>query len=145
MLFRSLVQTNDPESELIELASAQDYDSFFDTEIATRRLMVYPPYCDLVQVALTADSMQAAKTAAAEFFDRLKAALSEQPEIKIIVLGPSPASVVKVSLKYRFRLILKVKNTARFRALMQLGLQEFYQSAGKNVSVTVDINPENII
>ena len=141
----ALVQTNDPESELIALACAQDYDSFFATEIATRRLMVYPPYCDLVQVALTADSMQAAKDAANHFFVLLKTALAEHTDIKIIVLGPSPASVVKVSAKYRYRLILKVKNTAKFRALMQRVLQEFYQNAAKNLTVAVDINPENII
>lgn len=141
----ALVQTNDPESELITLAAAQDYESFYQTEIATRRLMIYPPYCDLVQVVVTADSINLAKQAAFAFFEQLKLALAARPKVKLIVLGPSPASVIKVSTRYRYRLILKVRNSAAFRALIRDALQGFYQSQSKETLITVDVNPESIV
>lgn len=141
----ALVQTTDPESELIALACAQDYESFYQTEIATRRLMIYPPYCDLVQVVVTAESLGLAKQAALQFFEQLKQTLAQTPQIKIIILGPAPALVVKVSTRYRYRLILKVHNTAAFRALMRGVLQQFYQAQGSNALITVDVNPESIV
>lgn len=141
----ALVQTNDPESDIIALSAAQDYGSFYETEIATRRLMIYPPYCDLVQVVLQGESLQAAKQAAHAFFALLKEALEQNSKIKTIVLGPAPATVVKVSSKYRYRLILKVHNTKAFRAMMREVLQKFYLKTGKNITVAVDIGPENII
>ena len=41
------------------------------------------------------------------------------------ILGPSPALVVKVSNKYRYKLIIKCRNNREFRALMSDALLNF--------------------
>lgn len=56
------------------------------------------------------------------------------------------ARVSKISNKFRYRLILKCKNTKRFRALMnELLKYTGTDRAYHDVSVYIDINPENII
>ena len=41
------------------------------------------------------------------------------------VLGPSPALVVKVSNKFRYKLIIKCRNSRDFRALLSSSLLAF--------------------
>ena len=62
------------------------------------------------------------------------------------VIGPAPAAVARVSGRYRFRLIIKFKNSRRFREMLSLLLSE----TGKNreladVTVFADIDPDTII
>ncbi len=142
----AVVQTCEPQSEVISLACQQDYDGFYETEIMTRRLMIYPPYCDIVMLGITAADSQTAKSAADRLFELIKQGLeADGGVIKMIILGPSPASVPRVNSKYRQRILLKTKNIPRFRAFLHEILMKFYESAGRNVSVFADINPESII
>ena len=50
----ALIQTHVPENPYLHLAAAQDYESFFETEIRFRRAMLYPPFADLLQSQLAA-------------------------------------------------------------------------------------------
>ena len=64
----------------------------------------------------------------------------------VIALGPMPARVVKISNKYRYRLILKCKNNKQFRSDLGSALSSFGKlSRFGGVSVYVDINPQTLI
>ena len=81
-----------------------------------------------------------------KMFDILK----EIPEksgnnVKMIILGPTVANVPMVNQKYRYRILIKTKNTAEFRKYMSEALIKFYETVDKSVSIFVDINPESII
>ena len=142
---RAVVQTCNPENDIIALACNQDYESFFKTEIMTRKLMIYPPYCDIFMLGITAHTQALSQKNAALIFKIITEAAQKSKNIKMIILGPSPAAVPKVSGKYRQRLIIKTKNNAAFRQFLDNCLLEFYASADKTANVFVDINPENII
>ena len=43
----AIIQTTDPDNPVLNLAAAQDYDAFFEQEIAYRKLGLYPPFCGL--------------------------------------------------------------------------------------------------
>lgn len=141
---RAVLQTMIPENEIIRLAARQDYPSFYKTEIALRRSMIYPPFCDLCLVVFTASSEDEARKASAWFLERLKTEnQGEYKDLKLIVLGPLPLRVAKVSNKYRYRLIIKVRDTARFRAFIKHLLNEFSKERYfSKVSAVADINPE---
>lgn len=141
----AIIQTLTPENEIIRLAAKQDYDAFFKTEIRLRKALVYPPYCDLCVVGITGENETVVKNAAREALDMLKKySNGEYKGEKIIVLGPMPARVAKVSEKYRYRLIIKCRNTARFREMIsELLIETGNDSRFSKVTVYADINPEN--
>lgn len=142
----AIVQTSQPENDIIELACEQDYDSFYNTEIMTRKVMIYPPYCDIVMLGVTAISHDITKLAAKKLFKIIKDELeNSENKIKMIILGPTSATVPRVNSKYRQRIILKTKNNAQFRELLHKVLLKFYDSVDKSVGVFVDINPESLI
>ena len=139
----AIIQTIDPASNLIKLAASQDYDSFYKSEIAIRKMTIYPPYCDIVQIGIQSGIRDSAQETANKIFDNItKLVKSDYQDVKLIILGSTVASLPKVSNTYRFRLILKTKNSKRLREMLRKAT-DFRKE--KDVSVFIDINPEKII
>ncbi len=140
----AVVQTLSPDNEIISLAAAQDYGKFYEQEIAVRKALIYPPYCSVCLVGFVGDKMSDAMDGAGRFVELLKCYRDLNTELKLIVLGPSPAAVSKVGGKYRARLIIKVKNNRAFRLMMRDALRSFMRNPlNKNVTVFADVNSES--
>ena len=143
----ALVQTVTPENSVINLAALQNYEKFYEQEILTRKIMIYPPYCELCVVGFVGEDKDSVKASAYSFFEKIKT-LNEYkyPSVKMIILGPSAASIPRVNGKYRYRIIIKTKNTADFRRVISTALIEFGKDR-RNAKVTVyaDMNPDSIM
>ena len=139
----AVIQTNDTENNIISLAQRQDYDAFFKEEINNRKLMIFPPYCDICMVYVQSFDASIANDSINEIFANIKQAVaSDYSDIKLIILGPAPATVPKVNNKYRYRIIIKTKNSSRFRDMIRTATDIKLK---KDTYIGVDINPENII
>jgi primosomal protein N' (replication factor Y) len=126
----ALVQTMNPQNEIIKLAARQDYPAFYANEIRMRRAMIYPPYCDLCLLGVVGENEQLVKMGAKYLLELLRGFASEEfAGEKLIALGPMPARVSKVNRKFRWRLLVKCGNNARFRALAARVLVEFGKDA----------------
>ncbi len=142
----AIVQTTQPENTVIELARRQDYDAFFAGELAARKLMIYPPYCDICQLGILAPKGSDAKAGSEALLAGIHALCEgDFSDVKIMALGPAPASVPLVAGRYRYRLLLKCKNNARFREMLRTALLEFSGHAGHGVTAFADMNPYNIL
>ncbi len=139
----AIVQTFTPENPVIDLAASQDYDAFYEDEIALRKAMIYPPFVDLLLLGFVGEDKNKTIACAKAFFAKLKAKLDDSlPDFPIRVLGPSPALVSKVSNKYRYKIIVKCRSTAGFRELISLLLAEFGKDREfKDVTVYADSDP----
>ena len=144
---RAIIQTLTPENEIIRLAAKQDYDEFFNTEIRLRKALVYPPYCDLCIIGFVGENETVVKSAARETLDLLKNFVSDEFKgEKIIVLGPMPARVAKISEKFRYRIIIKCRNTSRFRQMIsKILVKTGTDSRYSKVTVYADINPDTAV
>lgn len=143
---RAVVQTQTPENEVLRLAAAQDYEAFYRSEIALRRALLYPPFCDICEFGFSAVTENAAREASADFFERLSAAVLGDGEVPVRIMGPSPAEILKVAGRYRYRIIVKCRNDRRFRAIVAsvlggCGKIGIYRKA----AVFADMNPLDIL
>lgn len=144
---RAVIQTAFPDNEIIRLAQKQDFPAFFELDMQIRRAMVYPPFCDLCAIGFTGQEEARVKSAAQVFLEHLKALHREQyADMQLIALGPIAPRIARAAGKYRFRVLLKGRNDRRFRAFIAALLKDFAKQStfSKAVSVTADINPENI-
>ena len=109
--------------------------------------MEYPPFCDICFLGFVGIAKKTTAAAAAAFFERLKGAVaSAYGDVKLKVMGPSPAAVARISGKYRFKLIIKCKNSKRFRGMINELLSFAATDARfKRVSVFADMNPQSIM
>ena len=122
----AVIQTHTPDNLIIAMAARQDYDAFYQAEITMRQAMLYPPFADICLVGFVGQDQALTLRAANAFLETFTAlARTEYPDLPIRILGPSPALVVKVSNKYRYKLIIKCRNNRAFRALLSSALVAF--------------------
>lgn len=139
----AVIQTNDIDNNIISLAQSQDYDAFFTEEIANRKLMIYPPYCDICMIYAQSYDASIAQTTINEVYANIKQEIAgDYNDVKLIILGPTPASVPRINGKYRYRIIIKTKNNSRFREMIRVASDIKLK---RDTYIGVDINPENII
>ena len=142
---RAVIQTYEPENPVIDLAAHQNYTEFYKDEILMRKAMLYPPFTDICVVSFIGKDTDKTRLASQTFSNSLAAlAKAEYSELPMRVLGPSPALVSKINNKYRYHLIMRFKNTKRFREMLSRLLADF----GKNrqfsdITAYADIDPEN--
>lgn len=140
---KAVVQTSTSDNNLIDLAAKQDYDAFYNEEILNRKLMVYPPYCDICVVWAQSSERQQAQDTINSVFSNIKERIeSDDSNIKLIILGPTASAVPKINNKYRFKLIIKCKNTKAFREMLRGAVAVKLKG---DTTVSVDINPETVI
>ena len=139
----AMIQTMVPEHKVICLAAKQDYDGFYETEIALRRVQNCPPFSDLTTITFVGQNEGQLLRGAAKFRDSLRNLL-QQPEYadKICtVLGPAPCPVPKINYNYRYRLTLRGAMDKQLRLLLAHLLRQFSQDReNRGVSAFVDVN-----
>ena len=142
----AIIQTTDPDNPVLNLAAAQDYDAFFEQEIAYRRLGLYPPFCGLCVIGFAGGKEIEVARAAARFSALLGQQAARQPDLPLRVLGPTPGNIEKINDTYRYKLTIKCRNDRRFRDLVRetLGLYEQEKLPSK-ASVVVDLHSDGDI
>ena len=142
----AIIQTTDPDNPVLNLAAAQDYDAFFEQEIAYRRLGLYPPFCGLCVIGFAGGKEIEVARAAARFSALLGQQAAKQPDLPLRVLGPTPGNIEKINDTYRYKLTIKCRNDRRFRDLVRetLGLYEQEKLPSK-ASVVVDLHSDGDI
>ena len=139
----AIIQTTDPDNPVLNLAAAQDYDAFFEQEIAYRKLGLYPPFCGLCVVGFAGPKESEVARASARFAALLGRQAAKQPDLPLRVLGPTPGSIEKINDSYRYKLTVKCRNDRRFRNLIRetLTLYEQEKLPGK-ATVVVDLHSD---
>ena len=142
----AIIQTTDPDNPVLNLAAAQDYDAFFEQEIAYRKLGLYPPFCGLCVVGFAGPKESKVARASARFAALLGRQAAKQPDLPLRVLGPTPGSIEKINDSYRYKLTVKCRNDRRFRDLIRetLTLYEQEKLPGK-ATVVVDLHSDGDI
>ena len=144
---RAIIQTYAPENPVLHLAAQQDYFGFYRQEIPYRQAMLYPPFVDILVIGFVGEK-ESLVHQGAELFLRMLSDLAreEYGTMPLRVLRPSPAAVAKVSNKYRYKLLIKCRNTKSLREMISrllikfAGLREFQQ-----VTAYADPNPYRIL
>lgn len=143
----AIIQTFTPENPVLSLAAKQDYPAFYEGEIALRKAMLYPPFADLCVIGFVGTLESKVAQASQSFMDMLRRlAESEYKREPLRVLPPSPALISKVSNKYRYKLIMKCRNSRNFRQMVAQLLAAFAKEKRfADVTAFADMNPDMIL
>ena len=139
---RAVIQTMTPDNAVLQLAARQDYDSFYAMELPQRQLRMCPPFLDVLTVQFSGLDETAVREGALRFRQALERALMAVPPEPMQLLGPAPAPVMRVNLRFRYRLTLLRKNTRPLRQLLEGLLAVFLSDrANRGVTAFIDVNP----
>ena len=142
----AIIQTTDPDNPVLNLAAAQDYDAFFEQEIAYRKLGLYPPFCGLCVIGFAGAKEIETARAASRFAALLGQQAAKQPDLPLRVLGPTPGSIEKINDTYRYKLTIKCRNDRRFLDLVRSTLERYEQEKlPSKATVAVDLHSDGDI
>lgn len=100
----AIIQSYHPDHYSIQTAAAQDYEAFYQEEMAYRMLMDYPPAAHMLSVLVSGENeelLEQGMDYLAKFVERIAS------RYRIPVIGPAYAAVGKVNDIYRKVLYLK--------------------------------------
>src|SRR4029077_3449791 len=117
---------------------AQDRDAFYDSEIAARERLHYPPFGRLASLLVTG----ADKHATEGFARKLAAAAPLTDDVR--VLGPAEAPLAVVRGRHRFRLMVKSARNFDLPAYMRDWLAVAPKRTG-DIKLDVDVDPQSFL
>lgn len=97
----AVIQTYRPDHYAIVHAANQDYESFYEEEIAYRQICGYPPVKHMLAILLTAEDETQVTEAAQTIAQRLREDTMQQTMPQWSVIGPADAAIGKISDSYR--------------------------------------------
>ncbi|MGI5895645.1 MAG: replication restart helicase PriA [Oscillospiraceae bacterium] len=141
---RAFIQTYTPDNPVLNFAAHQNYEAFYNDEIAARKALLYPPFCDICVVGFAAVLEQEVKKAAYSFMELLKTYIKNaEMKIPVRVLGPVEADIYKLNNKYRYRIVIKCRANKAFKTMIgELLRQTAQMPAFSKTTVFADLNGE---
>ncbi|MDD5986793.1 MAG: primosomal protein N' [Eubacteriales bacterium] len=139
---RVIVQSRHPEHYAVAAAVHQDYPAFFRQEIEVRRLLVYPPYADLIQLVFTAREERAAAETARLWEGGLRRLMGESERPYILHYQKMEIFAEKDIVKYY--MVVKCRKGMRKYYMGALKKLKTDAIGSRDCSVVVDINPYSL-
>jgi primosomal protein N' (replication factor Y) (superfamily II helicase) len=134
-----IIQTYNPDHPVLAAVTRHDYQAFIATELPERQMLNYPPYGKLILLRFSSVEADAVEQAVTEIGDQLNAAaIAGNYE----VLGPAPATVMRVNNRYRWQIMLKYLSNSS----VKLPDWELLKSnCSQLVKMTIDVDPQNFL
>lgn len=136
---KAIIQTYCPDHQVIALSKDQDYDRFYRQEISFRKLVGYPPFCDILLLSAEGYSPEAvAKGMGILYHYFQKQSQEEYKDIPLRLLTPVVPRIGMLRGRHRMQMLIKCKNTKRLRNLVRSAM-ELELPAG--IQVSYNMNP----
>lgn len=137
-----IIQSYNPENFSIQDAQKQDYEKFYETEMALRRQLKYPPFCDIILIAFNSIDETEIKKVSSIAYEFVRNNLN-QKEFKIF--KPMPSPIDKIQNKFRWRIIIKGNMTDEANQVLNEMLKDLFDKDFRNTKIAVDVNPNNMV
>ncbi|MBD5348326.1 MAG: primosomal protein N' [Bacteroides sp.] len=134
-----LIQTTDPENQVLDFVTKHDYRGFYDLEIKEREKYSYPPFTKVINIYLRNKDASAVDRAAVVYATRLRSIFGNR------VLGPEKPFVSRIALWYIQSIMLKVEAGASMKKVKDI-LRQLYESCAqlpdiKTSNIYYDVDP----
>ena len=160
---QAIIQTWNPDSEVLHLAARQDYRKFYEGEIRLRKALCFPPFCDIAVLTVSGYDEGFLNRIMVRLRDMLLSYIADEfRDVPLVLYGPFEAPVYRVQNVYRMRFVVKCRLNKRTRAFFDRLLVEFGKPSSallredtgnderaaswkdRQVHLAVDLNPTSI-
>lgn len=144
---RVIVQTLEPDDLAVQAACSYDYSGFYKREVSFRKMMVYPPFSDIILTEFTARNE---KKAFRVSLDCMKYIRGKMKGEGLDIYAPKKSERYKGGPEesFRYGFLVKSPKGKRNKAMHFIGLfgeQLLSESAYRGVQMIVDVNPQDIL
>ncbi|WP_337043182.1 replication restart helicase PriA [Emticicia sp. 17c] len=135
-----LIQTNNPQHNLLQKIVSSDYLGFYNEEIREREGYFYPPFTRLISITFKHEEEEKAEKAAHWLAEKLLEKLG-----KARVLGPEKALVERIRNKFLYDVLIKLEkdklNIKAAKVFLREKIDELQQlKEHRDVDVVIDVD-----
>jgi primosomal protein N' (replication factor Y) (superfamily II helicase) len=140
-----ILQTFNPESEIVQMASQSDYEIFTTYDLKNREIFSYPPYGKMISFRIQSRDLDKSQKTARMLSERCFNLKDKSPSFdEIQVLGPTESPIAKIRNEYRFQVILKANNASVLHRFTKVVLQN-EKWVPTAVKLYADVDPMNLL
>jgi primosomal protein N' (replication factor Y) len=141
-----LIQTYQPDHYVFQTVQSQDYDSFFQRELESRRQLGYPPFTRLALVRLSGPVDEPVAREARRLTAALENLRTGDADLRsrVRVLGPAPAGLARLQGRFRWQILIKSCGRAPLVHLLQHLRRTWTPPPRSHLSLTLDIDPSTL-
>ncbi|MDR1391326.1 MAG: primosomal protein N' [Holosporales bacterium] len=126
-----IIQTYNPDENLMKILHDRDIEKFYELELANRKLTKMPPFGKIVSITVSSPF----ESKVINFSKKMIVSASKSSKIKII--GPIQPMMYKLRSRYRMRII--AISDSNFQNYVKDWLSSFKPQ--RDIRITVDIDP----
>lgn len=120
----------------LQYSKNNDYLSFYNKEMAIRKILKYPPFYNLCLIKIQGVNSLYCENECEKIYIYLK------EHIQDIILGPSLSAIPKINNTYYYQIIIKYKDTKKIYKYLKY-VNDMYINNSK-IKVSIDFNPNRI-
>ena len=147
-----IIQTYNPQSFAIQCSREQDYEKFYETEIALRKQLKYAPFCDIILIGFNSYNENEIRKVSNQMYEDLQKELNnllksekmQGDENAVKLFKPMPCPIDKIQNRYRWRIIIKGNMTEEINRILNNSLKNIYKQNIKDTRISIDVNPNNM-
>ena len=134
-----VLQTFDPENEVLRFAATYDFEGFYQNEISLRAAMMFPPFSKIVRVLVTGEDDKKTLETLKDVYFALEKLYTDNPE-KFLFFNKMRSPIKRIQNKHRYQVLMRLADTSI--------LPEIYTACAeartRDVLVSVEENPANL-
>ena len=134
-----ILQTFDPENEVLRYAVEYDYEGFYQNEISLRAAMAFPPFSKIVRVLVTGEDDKKTLEALKDVYFALEKLYTDNPE-KFLFFNKMRAPIKRIQNKFRYQVLMRLADVS---VLPQI-YNACAEARNRDVLVSVEENPANL-
>ncbi len=134
-----VLQTFDPENEVLRFATAYDYEGFYENEISLRAAMAFPPFSKIVRVLVTGEDDKKCVEALREVYVGLEKLYTDNPD-KFLFFNRMRAPIKRIQNRFRYQVLMRLSDTSVLPSIYEICAE----ARSRDALVSVEENPANL-
>ncbi|MEI6602550.1 MAG: primosomal protein N' [Clostridia bacterium] len=140
-----MIQAYNCDHPTILAAAEHNYERFYNGEILMRKTLGYPPFSNIGCIIVHGVNELTTKEAAIEVVNEINLTIKNARISDSEVIGPAPSPSARLRGRNRIRIIIKMTDMRALTAILTVASDSFYSKKHKEIDLSVDINPYNMV
>ena len=134
-----VLQTFDPENEVLRYAIAYDYEGFYANEISLRAATAFPPFSKIVRILITGEDDKKTLEVLRTVNEEIEMLYQTDSE-KFIFYNKMRAPIKRIQNKYRYQILMRLADTSVLSRVYEI----CERARSRDALVSVEENPANL-
>ena len=134
-----VLQTFDPENEVLRFATEYDYEGFYQNEVSLRCAMAFPPFSKIVRVLVSGEEDKKCLEVLKGVYFALEKLYKQTPE-KFLFFNKMRAPIKRIQNKFRYQVLMRLSDPSLLPEIYEICAQ----GRTREVLVSVEENPANL-